>query len=207
MSITLVIVIITALISIAGFSTPHLARKFQFNPFQVYHRRGWHRVVTHAFLHADWTHLIINMIVLLSFGTAVERYFDELESGGIMGHPGLSFVILYFAAVVISTLTTLVKHRNNSWYNAVGASGGVSAVIFTSIFFDPWRNLYFFGVVPIPGILFGAGYLVYSHYMSRKGADNINHDAHFTGAVFGLLFPLFIDIGLVSHFVGRLLNF
>ncbi len=205
--ITLIIVIITALLSIAGFSNSGLVMRLKLNPYLVYHRKDWHRVITHAFLHADWTHLIINMIVLLSFGTAVERYFQQLEAEGIMGHSRLSFIILYFAAIIVSTLTTLVKHRNNSWYNAVGASGGVSAVIFTSIFFDPWRNLYFFGVLPVPGILFGAGYLLYSHYMSRKSADNINHDAHFAGAVFGLVFPLFINIGLISHFVDKLLNF
>ncbi len=207
MNLTLIIIIVTSLISIAGFSRPELSRKFIFNPYLVYHRKELHRLITHSFLHADWAHLIINMIVLLSFGTAVERYFMELAAEGVAGHPSTSFLFLYFAGVIISTLSTLFKHKNNSWYNAVGASGGVSAVLFTSIFFDPWRNLYLFAVLPIPGILFGAAYLAYSHYMSKKAADNVNHDAHFIGAVFGLIFPLFIDPGLIHHFIGQLLNF
>jgi len=80
------------------------------------------------------------------------------------------------------------------------------AVVFTTIFFDPWNKLWFFGIVPIPGILFGILYLIYSLYMGRKNIDNIGHDAHFTGAIFGFLFPLIVDFRLLTIFLEKLLN-
>ncbi|MFO7923236.1 MAG: rhomboid family intramembrane serine protease [Bacteroidales bacterium] len=201
---TVFIVIFTSLISILAFSRPELMYKFQFNPFQVHHRKQYYRMLTHGLLHADWVHLIINMLVLLSFGTAVEHYFGRLESTGSLKFPGLIFILLYGGAVVVSSLTTLRKYKDNSMYNSVGASGGVSAVIFTSIFFAPWQNLLLYAIIPIPGILFGVLYLAYSHYMSKKASDNINHDAHFIGAVYGLVFPLFIDISLLGTFIEQL---
>jgi membrane associated rhomboid family serine protease len=89
----------------------------------------------------------------------------------------------------------------------VGASGAVSAVIFFFIFFNPWELIYFYGIVPVPGIIMGVLYLIYSHYMSRREADNVNHDAHLTGAIFGFVFPLFIDYRLIHYFIDQLLSF
>ncbi len=201
---TIFIVIITSLTSILAFSRPELVYKLQFNPYQVYHRKQYYRLLTHALLHADWVHLFINMLVLFSFGTAVERYLGRLETMGLLKFPSMIYLLLYCGAVVVSSLTTLKKHKDNHWYNSVGASGGVSAVIFTSIFFAPWQNLLLYAIIPIPGILFGILYLAYSHYMGKKSSDNINHDAHFIGAVYGLVFPLFIDISLFVTFVEQI---
>jgi membrane associated rhomboid family serine protease len=201
---TLLIVILTAVVSIVAFSRPELMYKLQFNPYQVYHRKQYYRLLTHSLLHADWVHLLINMFVLFSFGTAVERYFGQLENLGIIRSPIFTYLLLYAGGVAVSSLTTLKKHKDNHWYNSVGASGGVSAVIFTSIFFAPWQNLLLYAIIPIPGIVFGALYLAYSHYMSKKAADNINHDAHFIGAIYGLLFPLLIDLSLFGTFINQL---
>lgn len=198
---TVFIVIFTALISILAFSRPELMHKLQFNPYQVHHRKQYYRLLTHALLHADWIHLLINMLVLFSFGAAVEYYFEITAT---IRFPGLIYLLLYVSAVVISSLTTLVKHKDNPRYNSVGASGGVSAVVFTSIFFAPWQNLLLYAIIPIPGVIFGALYLAYSHYMSNKASDNINHDAHFIGAVYGLLFPLLVDISLFGVFIQQL---
>jgi membrane associated rhomboid family serine protease len=201
---TLIIVLVTSIVSVLAFSRPEMMYRLQFNPYQVYHRKQYYRLLTHALLHADWVHLFINMFVLFSFGSAVEHYFGRLENMGIMRFPVLYFLLLYVGAVVFSSLTTLHKHKDNHWYNSVGASGGVSAVVFTSIFFAPWQNLLLYAVIPIPGIIFGLLYLAYSHYMSRKASDNINHDAHFVGAVFGLIFPLLIDFNLLGTFINQL---
>jgi membrane associated rhomboid family serine protease len=200
---TIFIVIITSIISVMAFSRPELMRKLSFNPYQVYHRKQYYRFFTHALVHADWVHLFINMLVLFSFGTAVEFYFENLD----LASPVLAYMLLYIGAIVISSLTTLMKHKDNHWYNSVGASGGVSAVIFTSIFFAPWQSLLLYGVLPVPGIIFGVLYLAYSHYMSRKASDNINHDAHFIGAVFGLVFPVFINFSLLGQFLENLFRF
>ncbi len=91
--------------------------------------------------------------------------------------------------------------------NDLGASGAVSAVIFFYIFFNPWEKIYFYGILPVPGIVMGVLYLIYGHYMSRKGTDNVNHDAHIVGALFGFIFPLFINYHLISVFVNKLLSF
>jgi membrane associated rhomboid family serine protease len=111
---------------------------------------------------------------------------------------------LYFGGLIISNAYALFKHRNNYYYNAVGASGAVSAVLFAAIFFEPWQNIYFFAVLPIPGIVFAALYLIYSYYMSRKQQDQIAHDAHFLGALFGFIFPVLLNGRLFERFIDKL---
>jgi membrane associated rhomboid family serine protease len=201
---TLFIIIVTVIITIIAFNSEELLNRLMLNPYQVVHKKEWYRIITHGFLHADWTHLIINMIVLFSFGSSVEREFRNLSMSGYINSPALAYSILYFGGIIISSLITLIRHRNNRWYNSVGASGAVSAVIFTSIFLSPLDRLYFFAVLPIPGIVFAVLYLVYSSYMSRRNRDNINHDAHFLGAVYGFIFPILIDLDLMSGFIEQL---
>jgi len=112
--------------------------------------------------------------------------------------------MLYFGGIVIASLTTLKKYKDNSYYQSVGASGAVSAVVFTYIFFDPLSKLLFMFIIPIPAIVFGIAYLAYSHYMSKKEGDYINHDAHFVGSVFGFIYPLLIDPKLFLIFLNKL---
>ena len=204
---TLIIIALTSIISIIAFSNSVLFDKLQLNPYQVYHKREWYRIISHGFLHADWVHLFVNMLVLYSFGSSVEQIFKYLATEGVIQSPILMFVILYFSSMVMATVTTVKKQKDNIWYNSVGASGAVSAIVFTSIFFQPMSSGYFYAVIPIPGIVFGVLYLAYSQYMSKRGGDNINHDAHFIGAVFGFVFPLFLDPKLIHVFLDQLLNF
>ena len=199
---TLIIVIVTSVISILAFYSENLMSRLIFNPYQVVHRKEWWRLLSHGFLHADWVHLIVNMLVLYSFGRNVESWINQLRVEDYIKSPILTYSLLYFGGMIISTVPTLIKQRNNYMYNSVGASGAVSAVVFTSIFFSPMDKIYFFGAIPIPGIIFAVIYLIYSSYMSRRGKDNINHDAHFAGAVFGFIFPVFIDFDMISHFVN-----
>ncbi len=204
MTITIIIIVITAIISIMSFNNRALMDKLQFNPYRTYHQKQWFRLITHAFVHADYIHLFVNMIVLLSFGIAVEKMFDELKTLDIISNATIHFLTLYFGGIVISSLTTLKKHKDNYYYNSVGASGAVSAIVFTSIFFQPLSKLYIMGIIPMPAIIFGVAYLIYSHYMSRKSSDNINHDAHFLGAVFGFVYPLLINPKLFNIFLNQL---
>lgn len=201
---SLIVIAITALVSIVAFNQRDLMQKLLLSPYQVIHRREWHRLITHAFVHADYMHLFINMIVLFSFGVAVESIFRQIQEIEIIENPAIHFFTLYFGGTIVSCLTTLRKQKDNYYYQAVGASGAVSAVVFTSIFFRPLDKLYIMGILPIPAIVFGIGYLIYSHYMSRKSSDNINHDAHFVGAVFGFIYPLLIDPKLINVFLGEL---
>jgi len=203
---TILLIVITSAISILAFNNRDISDKLQLNPYAVVHKKEWHRILSHGFIHADWVHLFINMFVLYSFGSAVESIFDQLAAEGIIKSSVLSFVILYFVSMIFATVTSIKNHKDDPWYNSVGASGAVSAVVFTSIFFQPLGKLYFYAVIPIPGIVFGVLYLAYSQYMSKKSKDNINHDAHFIGAVFGFLFPLILEPKLINVFLGQLFN-
>ena len=197
---TIIIIAITSLVSIMAFNQYNLMEKLQFNASKIWHQKEYYRLISHGFVHAGWEHLIVNMIVLLSFGRVVEMYFQY----GFGRMATAYFLILYFGGMLISNGSALFKHRNDYYYNAVGASGAVSAVLFTAIFFDPWNNIYFFGILPMPGIVFAILYLVYSYYMSRKKSDNIAHDAHFLGAVYGFLFPVLLNYDLMERFLDKL---
>jgi membrane associated rhomboid family serine protease len=191
---TILIILITSVFSIIAFSQHGLIYKYQFNPYQIISRRQYERLILHAFLHANWTHLIVNMLVLYSFGSALERYFQQFFGASWIPY----YLILYFGAILVSPLYALFKHRNDYLYNAVGASGAVSAVVFATIFFDPWNPIYFFAMIPMPGIVFALLYLAYS------SKDNIAHDTHFFGAIFGFLLPILFNPHLFSFFIRQL---
>jgi membrane associated rhomboid family serine protease len=201
---TYLIIAFTVIISILSFRNSAYFSKFQFNAYQIFHRKEIYRLLSHGFLHANWTHLIVNMLVLFIFGPVVEDLFEQHGFGGAAKLYPLIFLLFYLAAIVLSSLLSLFKQRNNAWYNSVGASGAVSAVIFSYIFFNPWKKIYIYGILPVPGIILGAVYLIYSQYMSKRKIDNINHDAHFIGAVFGFIFPVIMDYSLMSNFINDL---
>jgi len=201
--ITYLIIGITAVISYIAFGNRDLATKLQFNAAQIIHRKEYYRLVSHAFIHANWTHLIVNMMVLYFFGRNIEAYF-----GYYFGNKATAFfLLLYFGGILAANVWSLIKHKNNYYYNAVGASGAVSAVLFATIFFQPWEPLYLFAILPIPGILFAVGYLFYSYQMGKKQNDNVAHDAHFLGAVFGFIFPILLKPNLFDRFIDNLFSF
>ncbi|MFW6095238.1 MAG: rhomboid family intramembrane serine protease, partial [Bacteroidota bacterium] len=198
-----IIIALTIVVSLLAFNDNNLFKKLQLNPYLVIQRNQWHRVITHGFIHADSIHLLVNMIVLFSFGRSVENQFDILaKNHQIINSATLHMIILYFAGMIIASSTTIFKHKNNYQYNSVGASGAVSAVVFAAIFFSPKNTILIMGIIPIPAILFGILYLIYSQYKSRKGNDNVNHDAHFLGAVFGFIYPVIIDPSLLNYFLN-----
>jgi membrane associated rhomboid family serine protease len=201
--ITFIIIGITSLISYLAFQNPVLMEKLQFNASQVVHQKQYYRLFSHAFIHVNWTHLIVNMLVLYFFGRNVEVYFSYYFGA----KAGFYFILLYLGGILVSNTWSLIKHKDNYYYNAVGASGAVSAILFTSIFFSPWELLYLFAIVPIPGIVFGVGYLLYSYQMSKRKTDNVAHDAHFLGAVFGFVFPIILQPNLFVRFIEMLPNF
>ena len=201
---TYIIIAITAIVSFAAFGNSILFQQLLLNPYIVFKRNEWYRLISHAFVHANFLHLFVNMIVLLSFGRYVESILKQLQSIGSIGMHQVHFLILYLGAAIVSSLTTLRKHKNDPYYQSVGASGAVSAIVFFSIFFSPLEKLYLMAIILIPGIVFAIAYLFYSNYMSRKGGDNINHDAHFVGAVFGFIYPILIDPKLFFFFLKQL---
>jgi membrane associated rhomboid family serine protease len=192
--------LVTAGVSIWAFQNKEILNKLIMSPYIMVRQNQWYRIITHAFIHADWMHLIFNMIALWSFGNFV---FNSLT--GITPSPALHFFTMYFGAILFSSISDIVKHKNNQYYASLGASGAVSAVIFFSILLEPWTLVYVF-FIPCPGIVFGVLYLVYSNYMSRKSGEIINHDAHFYGSLFGILYPLFVDPEIYKFFFDKLLH-
>lgn len=202
--ITILIVILSVLTSVAAFRREELFYKLDLSPARIVHQKEYYRIVTHAFLHADYFHLGINMLVLYSFGRYVEQIFSQLESAGLIFSGPFFYILLYVIGIVLASVSTIFRNRNNESYSAVGASGAVSAIVFSYIFFAPLEKIYFYMVLPIPGILFGVLYLIYSSYMSRRKSDNINHSAHFWGAVVGFVFPILLEPSLFMVFLDKL---
>jgi membrane associated rhomboid family serine protease len=203
MIITILIISLTAIVSITAFRNHNLFARFRFNANLIHDNKEYSRFFTYGLLHADWGHLFINMFVLFSFGNNVETIFTA--HFGDIGR--FYFLLLYVTALFASTLPSYFKHRNNYYYNAVGASGSVSAVLFSSIIIFPQGSIFLFLIpIPIPAIVFGILYLVYSAYMARRGSDNVGHDAHFWGAVFGILFTIALDLDFLFNFINYLLG-
>lgn len=196
------IIIITVLVSIAGFQNRSLLAKLMFNAYLVKHSNEWFRVVTHAFVYGGWMHLLVNMWVLWIFGGLVEKHY-MLEKGnlGIAG-----YLALYLGGILFSTLPSYNKHQNNFNYNAVGASGAVAAVLFSAIYFRPTMDLYLMFIpIPIPAVIFGIGYLALEWYLDKNSADNVAHDAHFWGAAFGISYSMLLIPSQFSRFVDDIL--
>ncbi len=201
--ITILIVITTVIVSIISFQRSDVFSKLYFQPFLIYSKNEFFRFISHTFVHADWIHLIVNMLVFFSFGRYVEQEFLRYEMNDYVFSGRFFYLILYFGGAVVASIPSYLKHKDNPNYISVGASGAVSAILFTSIFISPLDKVYFYGILPIPGIVFGILYLIYSSYMGRRANDNINHDAHFWGAIFGFVFPVILKPGAIAEFINH----
>ena len=197
--VTLIIIAVTCLVSILCFTGALNGNRLLFNAYSVWHRREWYRMLSHGLVHGGWGHLLFNMLTLYFFGGVVEQYF-ALAFGSTLGI--LLYVALYVTAIAVSSIWDLVKYRDDWSYNAVGASGAVSAILFASILFEPKMGIYIF-LIPM-GYIFAPLYLLYCWYMARRNMDNIGHTAHFWGAVYGLLFPLVCRPDFFQHFLAQL---
>jgi membrane associated rhomboid family serine protease len=202
--VTIILIILISITSVIAFRYKILSVKFDLTPYKIIHNKEYFRMITHAFLHADYIHLLVNMVVLLSFGRSDESIFRSLEEYGHISSANLNLLILIFLGIIGSSISTVIKYKDVREYSAVGASGLVSAFVFAHIFFQPLQKIYFFFAIPIPGILFGIAYLVYSSYMNRMKRDNINHDAHIWGAIIGFLYPILMEPSLIKQFIDNL---
>jgi len=186
---------------LTAFYKPIVFDKLKFNPYRTAHNKEIWRLFTYGFVHADWIHLAVNMFVLLSFGSIVSSYYEIV----FPGKANFYYLLLYFGGLFISAAPAFGKHKENFYYNSVGASGAVSAIVFSSIVFDPMNKIYLMFIpIGIPAILFGILYLVYSAYMDKKGSDNIGHDAHFWGGIFGFAITIILKPDLFFHFLNQI---
>lgn len=197
-SVNLAIVAVTVLVSWLAFNNPRLAERLILWPPAIDRGKQYDRLVTHGFIHADWMHLLFNMITLWSFGGAMETFFAERI--GTIG-----YVLFYLSAIVVAILPTYMRHRHDAGYRSLGASGAVSAVLFAFILLDPWSGIYLFLIpIPIPAFVFAALYIGYSIWMDKRGGDNINHSAHLYGAAYGVMFTLILEPRVAALFLQKL---
>jgi membrane associated rhomboid family serine protease len=198
---TICIAFVTVIVSVLALNNQELFDKLKFNAYDAKHSNHWYRFFTYGFVHAGWMHLFINMLVFYSFGEIVEGYY-RLYFGH---HYILYFLLLYIGGLMLSIIPAFGKHKNDVFYNAVGASGAVAAVIFSSIILYPSGKIFLFFIpVGIPSPLFGLLYLGYEYYMSRRSHDNIGHDAHMWGAIYGVAFTLVLRPHLGLEFLQQI---
>ncbi|MDA0314304.1 MAG: rhomboid family intramembrane serine protease [Bacteroidetes bacterium] len=203
-SLTTLLIGITALSSIIAFGKPVLLDRWMFIPYRIKQRNQWDRFVLSGFIHKDYMHLLFNMFTFYFFGGVVERFF-KFQFGLELG--GLIFLGFYLTALVIADIPTYLKQQGNSYYKALGASGGTSATVFASIILMPLSDICLFGLLCLPGFLLGGFFLIYSFIKGQQGQDNINHDAHLYGAIFGILCILLLSPGSAAMFFEQLKSY
>ncbi|MDR7372852.1 rhomboid family intramembrane serine protease [Flavobacterium aquidurense] len=179
------IIVANVLISYKGFNDLAFFRKYEFHVGSI--RSGEQiRMLSSGFLHADFMHLAFNMLTLWFFAPVVIQWLGSI-----------SFALIYFGSLIFGSLLTMLFHKNDYSYRAVGASGAVTGVLYSAILLQPDMMLGIFGVIPMPAYLFGILYLLYSIYGMKAKNDNIGHVAHFGGAIGGYLITLVKEPSLI----------
>lgn len=185
MNIIILVIAITAIISFIAFNNKEIFEKYKFNVGAIRHRKEYVRILSAGFLHADIMHLLFNMMTLYFFGPVI-----------LDGFGNIGFLIIYIGSILLGNIFSLFIYQKQPWYSAIGASGGVSGVLFAAIAMMPNIGIYFFFIpIPIPGFIFGLLYFGYSVYMmlNPKQWDNLGHAAHLGGAFFGLVYAVIVQ--------------
>ncbi len=202
-SILTIIIIITVLVSYLAFNDRALMDRFLYIPYDCKHNKNYVRMITHLFIHADYSHLIFNMFSLYFLGESLLNYGLEPEYGVFNGQ--VHFFVLYFFGGLFATLIPYMRNQDNPNYRSLGASGAVSAVIFAAIIWHPTMELsLLFIPIPIKAYIFSPLYLLYEFYADKKGQSGIAHDAHIGGAIFGVLYVLIINIDKGKEFIDAI---
>ncbi len=199
MPVTLIIIAITCAVSFVALKNSRLMNDLILWPPAIARQREYHRLVTYGLVHADFGHLLFNMLTLFFFGRTIEGFFAAR-----LGPFG--FALFYIAGLVISILPTYLKNRDNPNYRSLGASGSVSAVLFAFILLAPWSTINVFFALHFPAIIYAVLYTGYSIYMDRRGQGNINHSAHLWGAAYGVAFTLLVDPRVLPYFLDALMH-
>lgn len=198
LSLTVAIIIVTVLVSWAGFNNDKLLQRLLLWPPAVTRGRQYDRFLGYGLVHGDFMHLLFNMFTLYFFGRLMEQFYGQyLGPWGFLG--------FYASALVVSALPSYLRHRHDPNYATLGASGAVSAVLFGFILLQPWATIYVY-VIPVPAIIFAVLYTGYSVWMNHRKADRVNHSAHLAGAAYGVLFTVLMEPRVLEHFLVSLLN-
>ncbi|MFN3305736.1 MAG: rhomboid family intramembrane serine protease, partial [Candidatus Kapaibacteriota bacterium] len=170
--------------------------KFSLNPYSIVNRRKYYQIITHIFVHLDLIHLLFNTLTFFFFAPQLESTVNSTF-----------FLVLFFTSGIFSTIPTIIKNKHNPHYYSLGASGAIAGVVFSYILFYPSSRIYIFMFpIGIPAPIFAIIYLAYCVYASKNYSSNINHEAHFWGALWGLIFTI-INYPQVIRFYLNLLEF
>jgi membrane associated rhomboid family serine protease len=185
------IFLLTIVTSIYAFNNTNIYGKLMLHPYSVAKGQNVFQLLTSGLVHKDWSHLIFNMLTYYFFAFNLER---------IVGH--WQFGLIYVGSLILCDIPSINKHKQDFWYHSLGASGAVCGVLFSYILFYPFTKLFIFPIpIPIPAVLYGGLFLLYSSYLAKKQNDNINHDVHFYGALSGIIITaLIIPNALVIFF-------
>ena len=178
--------------ALALWVAPAILERNLLRPYWLLRKKQYDTVITSGFIHGDLGHLLFNSLTFYFFAPALELTIGTAK-----------FVALYFIGLILSSLGTIYKQRNNADYAALGASGAILAVLFAYIVYYPTQKLYLYFAVPIPAVLFAFGYVAYSIWASKHQRDNINHDAHLDGALTGLVFVGLTDFPAWSRAIHQ----
>jgi membrane associated rhomboid family serine protease len=195
---TYALIAITAVVSWVAFNNRKLADRLILWPPAVDRHRQYDRLLTYGFIHADFLHLFFNMLTLYFFGGQIEAVMGQWS--GPWTYP-----LFYLSALVVSILPSYLKNQKNPNYLSLGASGAVSAVLFSFILLAPWQLIFVF-FIPMPAFVFAVVYVGYSIWMDRRGGDRINHSAHLAGAAYGVMFMLIMRPQVLAHFLNALMH-
>lgn len=180
-----------------------MLQKWMMNPYMVFHRKEFWRLISSGFIHGSFIHLGFNMFTFYFFGRVVEQVFTEL-----MGEMGMViYVLFYISAIIISDLPGAWKKKDQINYNSLGASGAVSAMVFASILYFPLNDICLYGLLCIPGFILGVVYVIYSYFQGKNMSDNINHEAHLYGALYGVIFAIAVYPPSAMEFVRQISNY
>ncbi len=200
---TLILIVVTVAASMYGWNNPNIQKKWMFNPFTVHNAGQYYRFLSSGFIHSNSMHLLFNMIALFFFGGVIERiYMNTFGPKGI-----IYYLITYLAGIVVSNIKTYLKYKDSGYYNSLGASGGVASILFASILYRPTSSICLYFAICIPAFILGAIYLIYTYYSGKKVSDNINHDAHLFGSLFGIVFTIILRPAVLVEFIERIKNF
>lgn len=190
MTVTVTLILINVVVSLAAlYVSPKMLEKGMLRPYRTLRKQTWYEVITSGFLHANITHLLVNMFVLFFFGVVMEQVLGVFY-----------FTALYFSGLIFSSIPSFVSHRENPDYATIGASGAVESVLFSYIFIFPTEKLILILLpIPIPAWFFGLAFLAYSIFEGKRGRGKVNHAAHIAGAIWGILFLILFVPNSVDH--------
>ena len=205
-----IILVITVGVSLMAFNNRAMMDKMLYIPYDCKHNRNYGRIFTHVLIHADWGHLLFNMISLYFLGNSflTQPAYPHLGiDGGLIATYGdfmgqLHFASLYILGALFATVLPYARNQDNPSYRSLGASGAVSAIIFAAILWNPSMQIQIIFIpFPIPAYIFGPLYLLYEFYADKRGGTGIAHDAHIGGAIFGVIYVLIINIDKGREFI------